>query len=685
VKTTALVLLVASAVSTTGRAQDALTARIGELPLGSPYVPVRLDSVANDPLAIASPADRVQLLHIPFDLVTKPGATHLFLKPIGWSAWNNEAAEYPSYIANYDNRDANTNNPARAIVQVPVADYAAAWLLASCDNDTNLSNVVTLRLGVLEGQARVVYHDFVATVPRANDPNPTGVVKTIPTAAGNFYLVRIAMGKIIAQDFPERSFLDLDITKELRVAINLPDPYRFQIRPLGPSSGVRIYGLTLERAPVSMVVKGAEPGNVFTEPQTPAFHLDLRNVRNEHWIPSTIQAVAVSDSGVATTNEHPKEYRVAAWVYSLPTEQRTITVPVKERGHYRLRINIVRGGEVIAYRETTFALLAPDTRKHREESPFGTWDFFGGHITPNDMNLLGPLYVKLGMRYGPGSASEADRQKYGLLDGSDPRIRGTNDLTWIREAMAKEPGKPPPARFLTFHESAISGPHLTRTPDMFTGRPAYKMSEAEQKTCKELWAEAEARLGRGISARNIRARVETEVHQPLGSGSRCGVHGRQGGAGHFTRALLPRHTQANLHDHARRCHARTKAGYKFVSGLLAGQAFRLDHRGGQQHRVGDVQLHEPASERKLRLSRGRAEWDRGETQTAVRRQSVPPDVLDPRTQQTRRDSRPTHRDRPDGQRQRRLEPGDFRTRRCRCPTLDFHRRRATGHPKSVDG
>jgi len=30
----------------------------------------------------------------------------------------------------------------------------------------------------------------------------------------------------------------------------------------------------------------------------------------------------------------------------------------------------------------------------------GTWDFSGGHYTPNDASVVGPLYVKAGLRYG---------------------------------------------------------------------------------------------------------------------------------------------------------------------------------------------------------------------------------------------------------------------------------------------
>lgn len=474
-------LVVASAL-----AEGPITARTEDLPLDSPYVTVNLNPVANDALAFAFPSNRVQVnpAKIPFELVNKAGATHLFLKPIGWSAATNETgAEYPSYYALYDTRTANTNNLARAIVPVPVADYSAAWLLATADPDPALTNVVTLRLGVIDGSSRVVYHDFVAAVPRADEKNPAGVAKTITTPGGNLYLIRVPMGLSIAQDFKGRRWLDLDITKELRTAINLPDPHRFQVRPLGVPSGVRIFGLTLERNWVQMEVTGAEPGNVFNEPQAPTFRLDFMNVGNKHYVAHKIQSIARCDSGTVTTNVEAKPY--VPWG-GLMQDKRVITIPVTERGQYDLTINLVDPWDnIVASRHTTFALLARDTRKYRGESPFGTWDFHGAHGTPNDMDLLGTLAVKAGMRY------LADDPKYGLADYRAMNVASSEVLDPLLKRKAEDPAFVPPKRLLIFHENGISGDHVTRTPDLFTGRPPYKLNDAEHSAFTNLWRMAE--------------------------------------------------------------------------------------------------------------------------------------------------------------------------------------------------
>jgi hypothetical protein len=486
VQNTILLLFLSIILAQPLRAGNDVVARQGDLPADTAFVPVSLDSVANDSLAVAFPSDRIQIQGVPFDLVKNAAATHLFLKPIGWSAAKDESGEYPEYIAKYDMRVANTNNSARALVQVPVADYAAIWLLATTDNDRSLTNLVTFRFAALDGQWRTTYHDFVGLVPRADEKKPKDVLKVIPGPAGNLYLLRIPMGKTIAQDFKDRKSFDLDITKQLRVAINRPDPYRFQLRPLGPSSGVRIYGLTLERAPLQMEVTGAEAGNVFNEPQVPTFHLDIQNLRNQPG-KFDLRAIVEGDEGVTKTHSFP-----AVDFHSGTNTRRTIAIRVPQRGHYELKIQLLRGKELVANRETTFALLAPDTRKHRDQSPFGTWDFGGSHFTPSDPELLGPLCVKAGLRYGlPLAVPQSQRQRFGVLSWHDPGAGGANEVKTLLDQLAKTPDVPAPSRFLIFHETHISGPHITRTPDMFTGRPPYRMNADEEKRFQELLHAAE--------------------------------------------------------------------------------------------------------------------------------------------------------------------------------------------------
>ena len=215
------------------------------------------------------------MANIPFDLVTRPGADNFFLKSAGWPDWQKDPS---SYYAAYDKGPETPGDPQRPMFKVPVADYAAVYLLAAADNDRALSNVVSFRIGAMDGSRRVTLHDFTATVPRFDETKAPGITTVIPTTAGNVFLVRVPLGLAFAQDFKDEWAFDVEVTKELRLAIRRPDPCRFQIRPLGAPSGVHIFGMTFQRSPVQMEVTSDEAGHVFNEPQTPTFHVKLHHV-----------------------------------------------------------------------------------------------------------------------------------------------------------------------------------------------------------------------------------------------------------------------------------------------------------------------------------------------------------------------------------------------------------------------
>jgi hypothetical protein len=185
----------------------------------------------------------------------------------------------------------------------------------------------------------------------------------------------------------------------------------------------------------------------------------------------------------------PEAFRTGGWQYGGPIHRLTVRVPVPKRGHYRLKVNVLaRGTDLVSTRDTTFVLLAPNTRKHRDESPFGCWDFGGGHASGcSDVEARGALLVKAGLRYGLSDVKEAVRRKYGILTwGDEPHLRDVAaGIKAIHERKKDDPDVLPPARFLIFHENGISGTHTTRTPDLFTGKK-YKMTAEEEKTFKSL-------------------------------------------------------------------------------------------------------------------------------------------------------------------------------------------------------
>lgn len=461
----------------------------------SGYVTVSLDAYANGRQPLGFESSRLAVDGVPFDLVTARDGDHVNLEDAGWNDWQKDPS---SYYSPYDRLPTN-RDPSRITVQIPVADYAAVRLLAVADDDPALTNLVSFRIGAIDGSQRVTYHDFSALVPRASAAGANLI--TVPTPNGRLFAVSVPLGKAFAQDFADRLVLDVDITKELKLAIRRPDPCRFNFRPLGLPSGVRIYAMTFQIAPVQMTVDGAETGNVFNEPAVPVFRVGLRRFGSGKVGKCSVEAVAKDYYGAATTNivDVPEPAKGGGSV------EVDVPVPVQVRGYYTLVLNLKSGRTTALSRETTFALLPPDTRKYRAESPFGTWDFCGGHFTSDDADAVGPLYVKAGLRYGMFSFSDEERARYGVLKGNDMKADPGLVTNLVAQARTNA-GFRLPDRLMIFHETSISGPHITRVPDYFTGRQ-YRFNEGEQKKFDTLWAQAEA------TARAIRADLpKTEIY-----------------------------------------------------------------------------------------------------------------------------------------------------------------------------
>jgi len=473
-------MLIATSLSLLGvcaQGRDATLVETG-VPVSpnSLYVTVALDAKANDHLDLPFTTNQISVNRIPFAVPEARAGNHLFMKDIGWANWQKDPSTFYSPYDSYPIVPDKT----RAIVHVPVADYSGVYLLAACDDDPAVANVVSLRIGAVDGRNRTEYHDVTAMVPRFSDE--TSRLPALPVPGGRLFLVHVPLPEAIAQDFRDRQMLDVDITKSLRLAIRRPDPCRYQLRPLGLPSGVRIFGMTFQRAQIQMELTSEAVGHVFNQPDVPTFKVKLQ--RDPRWVRVIdLRATATDYYGgiheTLVTNLFFDRQGIAE--IALP-------VPVPKRGYHELKIDVMLNRRAYLSRRTTFALLPSDTRRHRDRSPFGTWDFCGGHFTPDDADRVGPLYVKAGLRYGMFNFSEVERARYGVLPGADfkPTPAMVTNLTdWLKGA-----DRFPPERLMIFHETAISGAHVTRTPDLFSGRSAYVFDEKEQAKFTNLWQTA---------------------------------------------------------------------------------------------------------------------------------------------------------------------------------------------------
>lgn len=473
-------VLATAALSATAREAKVVMTGVPESP-DSGYVTVSLEPYANDQFDLPFETNLLKVNNVPFAIPDRADANHLFLKDIGWRNW----AEDPSkYYSPYD-RKPMKYDPHRAIVQIPVADYDGVYLLAAADDDPQYTNIVSLRIGVTDYSKQVTRYDVSTTVPRLSDDKAREPF--VPVEGGRVFLVHLPIEEAFGQFFDNRLALDVDITKELRLAIRRPDPCRYQIRPLGLPSGVRIFGMTFKLAPIAMTVTATEPGHVFNEPETPTFGIDLHKTTRRRFGATRIEAIATDYYG-NTTNVSVDVDLSDSRKNDVHAD---IEVPVANRGYHELVLRLMSGRTVLAARHTTFALLPPDTRKHRDESPFGTWDFCGGHFTVSDPDLTGPLYVKAGLRYGMFSFPKDVREKYGVLKGNDPKLK-VAAITNLAARIKSDPSVKAPKRLMIFHETGLSGSHLMRPPDAFVDRPPYRFSEKEEERFKTLWDEAES-------------------------------------------------------------------------------------------------------------------------------------------------------------------------------------------------
>lgn len=298
-----LVLFAAVAFAQPLAAADLIVPRKGEVSAHGVNVPVRLDGLAHDHSKLALPtADKfVTIDNVPFDLVSRPDADNLFLKSAEWPDWQKDPS---TYYAAYDKGPEFAGDPRRPLFKIPVGDYSQVLLLAACEDDPAFSNIVSFRIGAFDGPRRTTLHDFSTTVPRFSDTKKAANVnRVIPLgdqAAGkNLYVVRVPLGLAFAQDFSEEWAFDVEVTKELRLAVRRPDPCRYQIRPLGLPSGVHIYGMTFQRAAVQMRVTSTESGHIFNQPQKPSFKVELTQATRK--MNGYVEAIATDHYGTVTT------------------------------------------------------------------------------------------------------------------------------------------------------------------------------------------------------------------------------------------------------------------------------------------------------------------------------------------------------------------------------------------------
>ena len=429
---------------------------------GKNFLPVELIHLIERNQVTKAVPEKVVVGGVPFELWDR-GHSQVSLAKAHWLDWRRDPS---SYGQAYDAGAYYIGDPYTPIVQVPRADYCNAYVLAEADEDDSTTNELTLRVGRrmkgASSKSQVFRKDFSATIPRTK--------KTIEPDK-RLCVIRIPFTEALAQDIVD-GILDIEMTKEIRLARRSPDPNRFQWVPLGRTSGVHIAGLTLERSPIQMELRSSAGGNLFEQPAEPEFRVILKNITREPQKYSLTLKTGASPEASLRGEIGPGQ--------SVRESIRLSGVPL---GYVKLSAILSGGkGDHLLTRRTSFGVLPPNQRHFVSEGSVGTGDMNSGHFTPCDPEVIGDLYRKLGLTYGMDFASAEIRKRAGVRIGREFSVttkRWTNSLAAYAQRLEESPDLLP--HLMIFHEDAISAQHATRTPDFFHDRPPYVLNPEEQK------------------------------------------------------------------------------------------------------------------------------------------------------------------------------------------------------------
>ena len=187
----------------------------------------------------------------------------------------------------------------------------------------------------------------------------------------------------------------------------------------------------------------------------PVFQVRLENITDK---PQPYTLVAAPGTWTARPPSGPAR---AAWRRARRPRCR-LEVPVPKRGYYDLDMTLIDAAGRELMRRTSFALLPPDTRKHRDQSPFGTYDY-GRRPCSRPKTRTGA--ARCTSRRGCATAC-----CFPARDPEEvrPACTATSRTSALRQArrgpsaLARPckhyPDMPPYA--MIFHETSISGDHM---------------------------------------------------------------------------------------------------------------------------------------------------------------------------------------------------------------------------------
>jgi hypothetical protein len=433
---------------------------------------------------------------IPFQLVRRPNERAPDHIDVGRSLVRQGTME--GYFPTTDQRLGNafTPDPARIQLRLPQDTYDALYVLAAFDEEPDS---IPLFFAAFYRPKAGFHEIFEGQVPGLTaDPkqNPNCIplpVKLTDGSAARLWRVTVPLDPARLAGFSDLDAVELELTKKMTIYRSYPDPINYGWHGAGFPSGVRIYALTLHRAPLDVRLDPEVFGHVWTDPATPAYRV---GVTNRTGLARTVRLTAetVSYDGHEKTTQTQTSRLAPDGGVEVPFKFK-----VTRNGLHTLTLRIETEGVTDRREVRYFARLPKDTRApfwEEGQGPlFGYWSYSGGHDTPAAPDIMRVMHAA-GARAVPHAPKSGEAgqlyDEWKWRDVGTPRAINVfrnwedpvktaafsnNTITAIRKYFGDSP------ELVTFYaEPAISREMTAGNPPEYWGDPPYVMNVAESNS-----------------------------------------------------------------------------------------------------------------------------------------------------------------------------------------------------------
>ena len=356
-----------------------------------------LSGLKLNPAAMPAPGEEFVVNQVPFSLALKRGdaVPHMDLA----ESWFREGA-----LAGYEEPGAGSfggrwagalsDNPTRFQFRIPNRPCTAIHLLAA--TETREQAIPRFTVQFYAPQAGFPVSCPSPEVPLATSPPNGPAAWQVNTVSGKpltlwHVVVPVDAGRLAT--FANLSVLEFELTKDVHTYRLYPDPSYYSVHAGGLPSAVQVFAVTAEYSPVAIDFQPEALGNLWAEPDTPAYKTTLTNSDN---VKRRVRLSLTAESLDRLDHCHRDSTVVLG-----PNEQKTVRfdLPVKRFGHYDLILKAHVSPGVIPSRNASGLVLRRTLarirkREHTSRSfdapgfMFGYWDWRGGHGAPSELDEL---------------------------------------------------------------------------------------------------------------------------------------------------------------------------------------------------------------------------------------------------------------------------------------------------------